>query len=324
MVKLKSSDLVAVTSRSFSQNEVLVNELRNHFSQVKLNETGETLKGESLRVFLDNADKAIIGIEEINKDLLSQLPKLKMISKYGVGLNNIDIEACKELGVEIAFTPGANKSSVAEFALLLILNALRRIDSNKDEIINNHWSQQKGRGLLGKRIGILGMGNIGKELIKLLAPFDTEIFFYDQLAQTVEVNKSIKISQVTLEELLTNSEIISIHLPLTPETKNIISSEVLEKMKKDVILINTARGDVVDEMALADALLRRVIAGAGLDVYEKEPEVPDSLLALDQVVLLPHMGSGTVETREAMGFRAVSNIEAFAEGRALPDRGAIS
>ena len=170
-------------------------------------ETGETLKGEPLRIFLDNADKAIIGIEEINKGLLSQLPKLKMISKYGVGLNNIDIEACKELGVEIAFTPGANKSSVAEFALLLILNALRRIDSNKDEIINNHWSQQKGRGLLGKRIGILGMGNIGKELIKLLAPFDTEIFFYDQVAQTVEVNKSIKISQVTFDELLTDSEI---------------------------------------------------------------------------------------------------------------------
>ena len=112
------------------------------------------------------------------------------------------------------------------------------LDSNKDEIINNHWSQKKGRGLLGKRIGILGMGNIGKELIKLLAPFDAEIFFYDQVAQTVEVNNSIKISQVTLDELLTNSEIISIHLPLTPETKNIINSEVLEKMKKDVILIN--------------------------------------------------------------------------------------
>ena len=308
MVKLKSSDSVAVTSRSFSQNEALVSELRNHFSKVKLNETGETLKGESLRIFLDNADKAIIGIEEINKGLLSQLPKLKMISKYGVGLNNIDVEACKELGIEIAFTPGANKSSVAEFALLLILNALRRIDSNKDEIINNHWSQQKGRGLLGKKIGILGMGNIGKELIKLLAPFNNEIFFYDQVAQTVEVNKSIKISQVTLDELLTNSEIISIHLPLTPETKNIINSEVLEKMKKDVILINTARGGIVNEDSLFDFLKNYPKSFASFDVFEVEPAFDNKLLTLKNFFATSHRASLSIDGILSMGKAAIRGL----------------
>ena len=305
---MKSKKNIAVTSRSFSQNTILVTELKDIFENVKLNNSGQTLVGDKLRDFLKDAEQAIIGIEEIDYELLRSLPKLKLISKYGVGLNNIDNDACNEFEVKISFTPGANKRSVAEFTLLLILNSLRRIDLNKTEILNNVWSQKKGRGLYGKKIGILGMGNIGKELANLLQPFNAEVLFFDLL--NLEKDSSIpeNISQVSFKKLIQSCEIISIHLPLTSDTKSILGSEVFSKMKKDVILINTARGGIVDEDALFSFLKNNPESFASFDVFETEPAFNNKLLSLDNFFATSHRASLSLDGILSMGRAALEGL----------------
>ena len=305
---MKSKKNIAVTSRSFSQNTILVTELKDRFENVKLNNSGQTLVGERLRDFLKDAEQAIIGIEDIDYELLRSLPKLKLISKYGVGLNNIDNDACNEFEVKISFTPGANKRSVAEFTLLLILNSLRRIDLNKTEILNNVWSQKKGRGLYGKKIGILGMGNIGKELANLLQPFNAEVLFFDLL--NIEKDSSIpeNISQVSFKKLIQSCEIISIHLPLTSDTKSILGSEVFSKMKKDVILINTARGGIVDEDALFSFLKNNPESFASFDVFETEPAFGNKLLSLDNFFATSHRASLSLDGILSMGRAAIEGL----------------
>ena len=174
------NSLVAVTSRSFSTNQFLVKKLKESHPNVSLNLTGKTLKENELVKFLANADKAIVGIEIIDKDILDQLPKLKLISKYGVGLNNLDLDECKKRNIQIKFQPGSNKQSVAEFTLLLMLNSLRQVHNNKTEIIEGNWTQAKGQELKGKKIGIIGFGNIGSCLVSLLKPFGNKILFFDE------------------------------------------------------------------------------------------------------------------------------------------------
>ena len=169
--------LVAVTSRSFSTNQFLVKKLKESYPNVSLNLTGKTLKENELVKFLATADKAIVGIEIIDKDILDQLPKLKLISKYGVGLNNLDLDECKKRNIQIKFQPGSNKQSVAEFTLLLMLNSLRQVHNNKTEIIEGNWTQAKGQELKGKKIGIIGFGNIGSCLVSLLKPFVIRFYF---------------------------------------------------------------------------------------------------------------------------------------------------
>ena len=171
-------DTVAVTSRSFSKNEGLVNDLKAKYSKVIFNDSGATLQGQELINFLSSADKAIIGIEEISAEVLHQLPNLKVISKYGVGINNLDIDALKSRGVQLGFTPGVNKQSVAELALTLTLLSLRKVHRNHNEITEGIWSQEKGSELFGKTVGLLGFGNIGQKFASFLAPFDCKIIFF--------------------------------------------------------------------------------------------------------------------------------------------------
>ena len=180
------------------------------------------------------------------------------------------------------------------------------------------------RELNGMTLGIIGYGNLGRRVEQIARGFGMQVLYSNRsrVAESVEIELDAEFC--SLDEVFERSDFVSLNCPANDETRHLVNQDNIKLMSSSAHLINTARGVVVDEMALADALSRRAIAGAGLDVYEKEPEVPDSLLALDQVVLLPHMGSGTVETREAMGFRAVANIEAFAEGRPLPDLVAIS
>ena len=169
---MNKHEVVAVTSRSFCKNGNLVNELKKYYSKVILNETGKTLAAKDLIDFLAKADKAIIGIEDMSSDTLAQVPNLKVISKYGVGLNNIDLEYCKTQNIKLGFIPGVNKQSVAELALTLILISLRKIHTNHTEILNGEWPQEKGLELRGKKVGLLGFGNIGQTLAKLLSIFE--------------------------------------------------------------------------------------------------------------------------------------------------------
>ena len=310
MAKFDDS-LVAVTSRSFSTNQFLVKKLKESHANVSLNLTGKTLKENELVKFLANADKAIVGIEIIDKDILDQLPKLKLISKYGVGLNNLDLDECKKRNIQIKFQPGSNKQSVAEFTLLLMLNSLRQVHNNKTEIIEGNWTQAKGQELKGKKIGIIGFGNIGSCLVSLLKPFGNKILFFDERKfSSAEIDKfnDKNLKQASISEVLSTSDIVSIHIPLSSGTKNMINKNAFKQMKESIILINTSRGGIVDEVELYKFLKNNNLAFASFDVFEHEPAFKSPLLKLDNFFASSHRASLTEQGIESMGIAAINGL----------------
>ncbi len=310
MAKFDDS-LVAVTSRSFSTNQFLVKKLKESYPNVSLNLTGKTLKENELVKFLANADKAIVGIEIIDKDILDQLPKLKLISKYGVGLNNLDLDECKKRNIQIKFQPGSNKQSVAEFTLLLMLNSLRQVHNNKTEIIEGNWTQAKGQELKGKKIGIIGFGNIGSCLVSLLKPFGNKILFFDERKfSSAEIDKfnDKNLKQASISEVLSTSDIVSIHIPLSSGTKNMINKNAFKQMKESIILINTSRGGIVDEVELYKFLKNNNLAFASFDVFEHEPAFKSPLLKLDNFFASSHRASLTDQGIESMGIAAINGL----------------
>ncbi len=305
------NSLVAVTSRSFSTNQFLVKKLKESYPNVSLNLTGKTLKENELVKFLANADKAIVGIEIIDKDILDQLPKLKLISKYGVGLNNLDLDECKKRNIQIKFQPGSNKQSVAEFTLLLMLNSLRQVHNNKTEIIEGNWTQAKGQELKGKKIGIIGFGNIGSCLVSLLKPFGNKILFFDERKfSSAEIDKfdDKNLKQASISEVLSTSDIVSIHIPLSSGTKNMINKNAFKQMKESIILINTSRGGIVDEVELYKFLKNNNLAFASFDVFEHEPAFKSPLLKLDNFFASSHRASLTEQGIESMGIAAINGL----------------
>ncbi len=311
-------DTVAVASRSFSKNQSLVHALEAKYSKVVFNNTGETLQDQELVNFLSSADKAIIGIEQISAEVLDQLPKLKVISKYGVGINNLDVASLKSKGVKLGFTPGVNKQSVAELALTLMLLSLRKIHRNHNEIIEGIWSQEKGVELFGKTIGLLGFGNIGQKLASILQSFDCQIIFFDEkifssqelLRISKELGfKSDAIQQDELGVVLNQADILSIHLPLLPDTQNMISTKELNLLKPSVSIINTARGGIVDETALHAFLSNNPYAFAAFDVYAEEPALENQLFELHNFFGTSHRSSLTHEGIIAMGLAAITGLD---------------
>ena len=310
MAKFDDS-LVAVTSRSFSTNQFLVKKLKESYPNVSLNLTGKTLKENELVKFLATADKAIVGIEIIDKDILDQLPKLKLISKYGVGLNNLDLDECKKRNIQIKFQPGSNKQSVAEFTLLLMLNSLRQVHNNKTEIIEGNWTQAKGQELKGKKIGIIGFGNIGSCLVSLLKPFGNKILFFDERKfSSAEIDKfnDKNLKQASISEVLSTSDIVSIHIPLNSGTKNMINKNAFKQMKESIILINTSRGGIVDEVELYKFLKNNNLAFASFDVFEHEPAFKSPLLELDNFFASSHRASLTEQGIQSMGIAAINGL----------------
>jgi phosphoglycerate dehydrogenase-like enzyme len=315
---MDSTSVVAVTSRSFSNNKELVKKLKQRYKNVLLNESGQTLKGKELLSFLSSADKAIIGIEDMSKENLSTLPKLKVISKYGVGLNNIDLEFCKSNNIKLGFIPGVNKQSVAEFALTLILLGLRKIHTNHIQISKGIWPQNKGFELSKKKVGILGFGNIGQTLVALLQSFRCEIIFFDQhifqpdeikdICNSHNINPST-LRQANFNEVLAESDVLSIHLPLNSKTKNIINANALLEVKPHVVLVNTARGGIVQEKDLIYFLSSNPDAFAAFDVFAKEPAINNPLFNLDNFFGTSHRSSLTFEGINSMGMAAINGLD---------------
>ena len=316
---MNTLDKVAITSRSFSANKYLVEELRARYANITLNNSGKTLVGSELLEFLDGQNKVIVGLENFDKNLIDQLPELKVISKFGVGLNNIDLESMKEHSISLGFQPGTNKQSVAELALMHIFIALRKAPSSKEDICNNIWSQNKGHELFGKTIGIIGFGNIGQRLAELLEPFKCKIVFYDGIEFSKEelVDKFPSrsesfinnLQQSSLNEVLKEADIVSIHIPLLEETQNLISVDELGCLKKDVRIINTSRGGIVDEKALEDFLNQNKNAFAAFDVFETEPAFNHPLLKLNNFYATSHLGSMTIEGVISMGIAAINGLD---------------
>ncbi len=315
---MNTKDIVAVASRSFSKNPFLVKQLKNLYSSIILNETGKTLEGEDLINFLKPASKAIIGIEAISDSILSELPNLKVISKYGVGLNNLDLELLNNHKIKLGFTPGVNKQSVAELALTLALVGLKKIKDNNIDILSGNWSQEKGSELSSKTIGLLGFGNIGQKLTSLIQPFNCKIIFFDEKDFSDEDIKKISmdlnlnpklIRQSSLELVLSESDILSIHLPLSKETTNLIAAPELNKLKSSVCIVNTARGGIVNEVDLYNFLDKNHSAFAGFDVYEEEPAFNNPLLQLPNFFGTSHRSSLTTEGVNAMGIAAINGLD---------------
>ena len=305
---LNKNSKIAVTSRSFSKNAELVLSLRSKFKHVKLNTQGLSLKGKSLIEFLDGMDGAIIGIEPITNQVISKLPTLKLISKYGVGTNNLDMRAIKKNNIALSLSPGSNSQSVAEYALYLILISLRQNFNNLEEISRNVWSQKKGRDLYGKKIGIIGYGNIGKKLTSILKPFNVEIMVFDKVKLKLNKTQQSFITQVTLKKLLKEADIISIHLPLLDSTNDFLTKKEFAMMKRDVVLVNTARGGIVKEGDLYQFLKNNSEAFAAFDVFKKEPIFNSKLFKLPNFFASSHRASLTNEGIFNMGMAAIDGL----------------
>ncbi|MBQ4431493.1 MAG: D-glycerate dehydrogenase [Synergistaceae bacterium] len=260
--------------------------------------------------------------DPIDAELIAQAgPDLKLIANYGVGFNNIDVKAANERGIYVTNTPDVLTDATADTAFTLMFACARRVIEG-DNIVRTGsfmWAPKYmlGYDITGRTVGVIGAGRIGTNFaVKAARGFNMKVLYYSR-SSSLHI-ESVGAQRVGLEELLERSDFVSIHVPLTPATHHLIGANELAKMKPDAILINTSRGPVVDEKALADALARKVIAGAGLDVYEHEPDVEPALKTLQNVVLLPHIGTATFGTRKEMGFMVIRNIEAVFAGKEPP------
>jgi len=301
---------IAVTTVAFSKNNFLREELSKAFLHVKFNDSLKRLTKEELKSFLKEVDGAIVGLDNIDEELLSHLDHLQIISKYGVGLNNIDFEACHKHNIQVAYTRGVNKRSVAELALGNILSLCRNSYISSNLLKQGVWEKNGGIQLSGKTVGIIGVGHIGKDLIDLLKPFGCTILVNDIIDQKIyyEANGLIEVSK---EKLFQQSDIVTIHTPATPKTQGMINKQTLSLMKKTAFFINTARGDMVIQDDLKWALQQGVIAGAAIDVYNEEPPVDQEFISLPNLICTPHIGGNAEEAVLAMGKASIDGLKYY-------------
>ena len=299
--------IVKVPNNAFSKNKKLVKLLFEKFPNSNVNLKGIRYTGDELVKFLYNAEAVIVGLELINEELLNKLPNLKFISKYGVGLNNIDLEACKNHNIGVGWTPGINKRSVAEMTLGFMLSLVRNLYLTSNQLKTFSWNKNGGFQLSNKTVGIIGLGNIGKELVKLLKPFDCNILVND-ITDISDFSKANSLKIKSKEEIYRESDIISIHTPLTRKTKNLINKDVFSLMKSGSYIINTARGGIINENDLEYFLKNKIIGGAALDVYEIEPPTNKNLIKLENLICTPHTGGNAYEAVFSMGLSALNHL----------------
>jgi lactate dehydrogenase-like 2-hydroxyacid dehydrogenase len=250
-------------------------------------------------------------------------PRTKILANFGVGYNHVDVAAARAVGIEVTNTPGAVTDATSDIAMTLILMTCRRAGEGERMVRSGKWegwhpTQLLGMHVTGKTLGVVGMGRIGKAIAKRAqGGFGMKVVFYNRSRVT---NPGVEAEQkATLAEVMAEADVVVLAVPATAETKHLVDAEALAAMKSTGFLVNIARGDVVDEAALIEALSRGRIAGAGLDVYEFEPKVPDALKRMENVTLLPHLGTSALEVREAMGMMAVENLIAFFDGKPVPN-----
>jgi phosphoglycerate dehydrogenase-like enzyme len=305
---MKSQERVAVTSRSFSRHSVLRAELLSRYPNATFNDDGASFAGDTLVEFLHGHSKAITALEVIDESIVSRLPQLKLISKVGVGIDMIDQAALKRHGVAFSWTAGTNKRSVAELVIAFAIALLRHVVPSNQDLRAGKWRQTKGRCLSGQTVGIVGCGNVGQEVVHLLRPFDCRILIFDSLDRS-DFCVAQNAKSVTLEELLSAADVVSLHTTLNSSSRRLLNSERLSLMKPSAVLINTARGDLVDEDALKILLKEGKLAAAGFDVFATEPPADHELLTLPNFLGTPHIGGSTEEAILAMGRAAIMGLD---------------
>ena len=297
--------MIKVTAESFIKNPVLCAELLSEYPSAVFWD-----RNTPLQAFCADAEALIVGREIIDEGFLFACPQLKIVSKYGVGLDNIDISACEKRNVKIGWTPGVNKTSVAELALGFMLGASHNIFKTGLVLKNGKWQKNGGVQLSEKTVGIIGVGHVGKELIRFLQPFNCRILVNDIIDQSGYYfsNNLVESSKV---DIYKEADFISLHVPLTDETNHLITKNELGVFKSTTYLINTCRGEVINQSDLKEALINQKISGAFLDVFETEPCVDMELLSLPNLFATPHIGGNAWEAVLAMGRSAIHHISYF-------------
>jgi D-3-phosphoglycerate dehydrogenase len=305
---MNTKDKVAVCSRSFSKNKELRAALLSKYANVTFNDSGLQLEGDQLVQFLDGHDLAITALEKINDAILSKLPALKVIGKYGVGLDMIDFESMRKHKKRLGWAGGVNRRSVSELALAFAIVMLRHVVAGNRETISGTWRQHVGRQLSDSTVGIIGCGHVGKDLVQLLKPFGCKILVNDIVSYD-EFYEAHGIEAVGLEGLLSEADVVTLHTPLDAITKNILSKNRIQLMKKNAVLINTARGGLVDELGLKEALMSGQLGAAAFDVFAQEPPTDMELINLPNFLATPHIGGSSAEAILAMGLSAIKGLE---------------
>jgi phosphoglycerate dehydrogenase-like enzyme len=299
---------IAVAALSFNRNATLRAELSAKYPDVTFSESMSVLDGAELVALLRGHDRAIVGLERVDDGILAQLPELKIISKYGVGLDGLDVEAIGRRGLRLGWTPGVNRRSVSELTLAFAIALVHRVPETSLHLRDGNWRKLVGRQLTGRTVGIIGCGFVGQDLVKLLAPFECRILAHD-IRDYPEFYEANRVRPVGLYQLLAESDIVTLHVPLDRSTKGMIGEAQLSRMRKGTFLINAARGGLIDEDALASALESGHLAGAACDVFQMEPDANARLLAVPTFVGTPHIGASTEEAQLAMGRAAIEGLE---------------
>jgi phosphoglycerate dehydrogenase-like enzyme len=299
---------VAVCSRSFSQSGFLRDELEKSYSDVRFNDEGHVLEGDGLVAYLSGFDAAIVGLEKIDDTILSQLPDLKIISKYGVGLDNINLTDCFTNNVRIGWKPGVNALAVAELALSMSLTIVRGTAKANDVVKSGQWRQVVGRQLSNLTVGILGCGHVGAEFLRLLSGFETRVLVFDKDNKKALADR-YQAKQVDFETVTKCADLLSIHLPYDKHTKAYFNKMFYRAMKPNSYLINTARGKLLDERELLNGLESGHLAAVALDVLPDEPPQNFKLINHPNCFVTSHIGGSSSESIMAMGLAAIEGLK---------------
>lgn len=299
---------ILISARSFAKAAEAKALLEAAGYTLVFNPHDRPLREQELLALISGASGMIAGLDEVTGAVIAAgKPTLKIIAKHGVGYENIDIVAAQAQGVAVTTTPGANTKSVAELTMALMLAAARRITAMDRSVRQGSWQRLTGYELAGKVLGIIGLGSVGGEVAKRAAAFDMDIIAYDVLPRS-DLTQKYGVIYKSLPEVLTEADFLSLHAPSTPATTGIINKTTLAQMKKSAILINTARGDLIEETDLYDALKSGSLAAAGLDTFAHEPPAGSRLLTLDNIVFTPHAGATTYEAVRRMGITAAEEV----------------
>jgi phosphoglycerate dehydrogenase-like enzyme len=301
---------IAVTPPAFCKSKTLRDEVSRLFPQSTFNDKGRYLSEPELIEFLQDAEGAIIGRDTVNENVLQTLPRLKIIAKYGVGLDTIDQEALRRRQIKFGWTAGINRLSVAELTLGFMIGLCHNTFSRGFALKQSDWQKDGGFQLTGKTVGVIGCGHVGSEVVRLLAPFKCRVLVRDIVDKT-EFCQQHGATVASLDTVIEQSELLTLHVPLTDSTCNLVDKNFMQRMKPTAFLINTSRGEVVDEHALKASLVDGVIAGAALDVFATEPPEDPEFLALPNLIATPHLGGNTQEAVEAMGCSAIAHLKSF-------------
>lgn len=299
--------LVTPTSLQKGKKSDALDKLYQFTDNLVFNPLGRPLTEEELIPLLEDCDGYIAGLDYITEGVIKSCKHLKVISRYGAGYDRVDLKAAKEMNVAVTNTPGVNAVAVAELAMGLTLAVARKISYLDKKTRQGEWVRNTGIEISGKVMGIMGLGAIGKNVARYAQGFGMKVMAYDPFLNETYAKEN-NIQAATFDEIVKNTDVISLHLPLTTETKSLFNKEVMSEMKNTAILINTSRGGIIDEMAAYELLKEGAFGGMGLDAFEKEPPEDSPLFTLDNVVVTPHTGAHTKEATDNMANAAVQNL----------------